>query len=85
MSCHGDKGQGVTAPAIIGRNADLAKYGNGKGLYDFVSGNMPQNNPGGLSSEQYLDVVSFLLVQNGAVKADQPLAPSTLAAVPLQR
>src|SRR5579885_1070795 len=39
--CHGDKGQGVTAPSLIGPKNDLVKYKTAKGVYDFASSNMP--------------------------------------------
>lgn len=63
-ACHGNNGQGVTAPAVIGANAQLAKYRTAQGLLSFIDTNMPFNAPGSLSQAQYLQVLSYLLVQN---------------------
>jgi mono/diheme cytochrome c family protein len=82
--CHGDQGQGVTAPALIGPNSDLVKYKTAKGVYDFASSNMPQDNPGSLSADQYLQVISYLMVQNGDVKPDAPMGIATLGSVTLK-
>ena len=84
-TCHGAKGEGVVGPALIGPGASLGKFGSGKGLYDYVSVAMPQSNPGSLSPDEYLQVVAFLLVQNGAVRPDASLTRSSLAAVQLPR
>jgi cytochrome c len=84
-SCHGANGQGVTAPANIGPDAHLEIYNTAQGLYDYVSTNMPQDAPGSLSQQEYLQVVSYLLVANGFVKPDIPLDPGKLGALPLQK
>lgn len=83
--CHGPKGEGITAPALIGPDANLVSYATGRGLYDFVSANMPQDNPGALSSTQYLDVVSYLLVARGDVDPSQSLSSETLDSAKLRR
>ena len=83
--CHGDQGEGVTAPANIGPNAHLDKFSTGKGLYDYISTTMPQDRPATLSPETYLQVVSFLLLQNGFVQPNTLLSADTLATVRLQR
>ncbi len=62
--CHGAGGQGGGGPAIIGAGSALGKYGTGKGLLDFISVRMPRNAPGSLPRQDYLNVVSYLLVQN---------------------
>jgi hypothetical protein len=36
---------------------------------------MPQDNPGGLTRQQYLDVVLYLYKLNGAAAGDQELPP----------
>jgi len=83
--CHGDQGQGRTAPAVIGAGANLAKYNTGKGLYDFVSTNMPQNAPGSLSQPDYLNVTSYLLVENNYVNSRTSISTDTLGTVSLQK
>ena len=62
--CHGDNGQGLTAPALIGPNQHLANYQTGQGLLDFISTNMPFDKPGSLTHQQYLELLAFLLVQD---------------------
>jgi mono/diheme cytochrome c family protein len=63
-ACHGDKGQGVTAPAVIGASAALAKYNTAQGLFSFISTTMPFTGPGSLSRDQYNQILCFILVQN---------------------
>ncbi len=82
--CHGDSGQGVRAPAIIGANASLAKYNTGQGVLDFVDTAMPANAPGSLSQQDYLDVVSYLLVQNNYVSPGTALDTSRLGSINLK-
>jgi mono/diheme cytochrome c family protein len=82
--CHGDQGQGVNAPAIIGSGASLGKYNTGQGLFNFVSTVMPANSPGSLSHQDYLDVVSYLLVQNNEVSADTAFNESQLGNIALK-
>ena len=55
--CHGDSGQGLRAPAIIGPNAQLAKYNNAKELLGYISSTMPADKPGSLTQQQYLQVL----------------------------
>jgi mono/diheme cytochrome c family protein len=42
-------------------------------LYDLVSGSMPQDDPGSLTNEQYIDVVAYVLGLNGAAAGKKPL------------
>ncbi len=83
--CHGDQGQGVTAPANIGPNAQLDKYSTAKGLYDYVSTLMPNDAPGSLTPDEYLQVTSFLLLQNNFVTPETPISPSTLGGISLTK
>lgn len=79
--CHGDKGQGAAGPTLIGGGNALSKYGDAQGLFSFISKNMPKSSPGSLSTDQYLRVLAFVLVQNNLVKADAPLDSTKLAAI----
>ena len=66
--CHGAQLKGGAAPALIGdswHQSIANRFGTAAALLDYVSKNMPVNNPGGLSQEQYRDAVAFLLVRNG--------------------
>jgi cytochrome c len=65
--CHGDNGQGITGPVLIGSSNTLDKYGTAQGLLNFIDTAMPLDAPGSLSQQEYLDIVSYLLVQNNFV------------------
>lgn len=81
--CHGDSGQGVRAPAVVGSGFRAARYGNAQALLDKISSTMPAGSPGSLSAEEYLQILAWLLVGNGYVQATDPLAEAQLAQVPL--
>jgi cytochrome c len=82
--CHGDKGQGVTAPAVIGSGQALAKYKTAQGLLSFISTNMPFSSPGSLSAQQYLEVLAYLLVQNNYVSSGQVIDSASLGGITLK-
>jgi cytochrome c len=84
-SCHGYRGEGGSGQALIGRDAELGKFETADALYDFVRVAMPKDAPGSLSAERALQVVSFLLVENQWMSAEQPLNESGLSAVQLAR
>jgi mono/diheme cytochrome c family protein len=42
-------------------------------LYDLLASTMPQDSPGSLSTDQYLDLVAYLLQLNGAVPGERKL------------
>jgi mono/diheme cytochrome c family protein len=83
-SCHGNNGQGVTAPAVIGSDQALAKYKTAQGLLSFISTNMPFNAPGSLSSQQYLELLAYLLVQNNFVSSGQAMDSASLGSITLK-
>jgi len=82
--CHGDRGQGLTGPAIIGAGNSLAKYGTAQGLLDFVDSAMPADAPGSLSQSDYLSIISFLLVQNNFVAPGDELDAGRLGNITLK-
>jgi mono/diheme cytochrome c family protein len=65
--CHGASLGGVgEAPALIG--AQFISDFNGLTLGDLferIRTTMPMNNPGGLSRDQYSDILAFVLKSNG--------------------
>lgn len=81
--CHGDRGQGFIGPMLIGAEA-LLRYDTAARLYEFTSTTMPQTNPGGLTAEQYLEVVAYLLVENDFIEADATLKPGALGDIDLE-
>jgi S-disulfanyl-L-cysteine oxidoreductase SoxD len=69
--------------------ATFAKAWNGRPLaelFQYVSEQMPKNDPGGLAPEQYADVVAYLLRMNAmpAGAAELPPDPTPLAAIRIE-
>ena len=48
-------------------------------LYAVVSGTMPLDKPGGLTQQQYIDVIAYLLRANHATAGPDSLKPDTVA------
>lgn len=66
-SCH--------TPNSFGGGA-LAERWNGQSLgqvFDFISNVMPENDPGSLKAEEYINVIAFLLKVNGYPAGDSDL------------
>jgi mono/diheme cytochrome c family protein len=82
--CHGASGRGGTGPTLIGSGQALAKYNTAQGLLSFISSSMPASNPGSLSSQQYLAVMAYLLVQNNLVSSGQSLEVAGLVNISLR-
>jgi alcohol dehydrogenase (cytochrome c) len=80
--CHGANLQGESGPALSGQVLRAA-YGGGTAaqLYDFISRQMPQNNPASLSQQQYLDVTAYVLSRNGFPSGNAPLSIGSLSHV----
>ncbi len=85
VKCHGDNGQGVTGPAVIGPGANLIKYKTAKGLYDYLSTAMPAFAPGSLPPQSYLQVLVYLLVENKFISPGTMLDPSQLNNIQLAK
>ncbi|WP_425357917.1 c-type cytochrome [Pseudomonas asplenii] len=66
--CHGSN------PAAPYAQASLRMKSIGE-LYTFISSKMPANNPGGLSSKDYVDVTSYLLWSAGKPSGGIELTP----------
>jgi alcohol dehydrogenase (cytochrome c) len=84
LQCHGTNLQGESGPALTGQVLRQT-YGGGTAaqLYDFISRQMPLNNPGGLKQWQYLDVTAYILSHNGFPPGNTALAIETLGQVSL--
>lgn len=82
--CHGQTLQGDSGPPLKGQVFHQA-YGAGTAaeLYDFISRQMPANEPGSLSQQQYLDVTSYILERNGMSAGKTPLQVKTLQQIAL--
>jgi S-disulfanyl-L-cysteine oxidoreductase SoxD len=77
-ACHGDHLAGTSAPALIGATFDAswAKH-TASELYEFVQSTMPLCAGGALSSQAYVNVVAFILRENGAQPGPDTLSPQT--------
>jgi mono/diheme cytochrome c family protein len=85
LKCHGADGQKINGSAILGQNNVLDRYPTGQVLYDYISKFMPDDNKGGLSPTQYLQVESYLLLQNGYVKPETPIRQDGLDQIIIKR
>jgi mono/diheme cytochrome c family protein len=74
-SCHGANLQGVSAPALGGKQSGLAQQSIGE-AYAYISEQMPMTAPASLSSAQYLDVLAYLLDKHGRKPGTHPLTAS---------
>src|ERR1700737_3417717 len=60
-SCHGEKLSGAFAPSLRGEAFFTKWRTKGKtGLIEYVARSMPPSDPGGLSSDTYNEIVSFI-------------------------
>lgn len=73
--CHGADGRGgQTFPRPIwGTGHDLAKFGNGRGLFDYLQLTMPFDDPAKVSDDDKLAVTAFILRRHGAFGGTVPL------------
>jgi alcohol dehydrogenase (cytochrome c) len=75
-SCHGLNLEGTPATALAGEPF-MAKWGQGKhtidDLYFITRSQMPLENPGSLTTRQYIDVVAYILASNGYQAGSRPL------------
>ena len=75
--CHGAQLQGGGAPALKGR--EFVAQWNGKLLksfYNYVHTNMPLGH-GELNSQEYADIVAYVLAQNGLPAGNEKLTPKS--------
>ena len=74
-------GDGDAAP--LRGNAFLQAWGtrSAKELLSFMQLTMPPQKPGGLPPQEYLDIVAFILQQNGAAAGNQAFTANTAVAI----
>lgn len=82
--CHGDQGQGITGPVLVGPTASLTKYSTAQGLLSFISTAMPLDAPGSLTHQEYLQLLSLVLVWNNYAAGSTVFTESALASVQLK-
>lgn len=62
--CHGGDLGGFSAPALAGPNSNIQWLTPGD-VWGYMTVYMPPSNAGALSQSQYLDIMAFLMQQNG--------------------
>lgn len=84
--CHKSSLEGGAGPALKGpdfaSNLQFSQL-TGQKLFDFISKQMPLNKPGKLTEQQYLQVYSYILSQNGFPTGSQELTKDKLGQVQL--
>jgi glucose dehydrogenase len=76
--CHGAQLQGGGAPVLKG--SEFSALWNGKTLkefYDLVHTTMPLGQAGTLDGQEYADIVSYILAQNGLPAGGDKLTPGS--------
>ena len=84
--CHGQNLEGVAAPPLAG--AAFLRNWNGKtadDLFYIMSHDMPADNPGSLTKDQYLSILAFVLQKNGYPAGSAPLDPTKLKAIAISQ
>ena len=68
--CHGAKGRDATVfpRPIWGPGHDIGKFGNAKGLFDYMQLLMPFDNPAKIDDAAKTAIVAYMLVRNGNLK-----------------
>lgn len=84
-TCHGQKGEGAFGPALIGENATLEKFVDAQRLFDYISVAMPLEAPGTLKREEYLQVMSYLLIENRFARPETAFDSARLDQYPLMK
>ena len=67
--CHGASGRDATVfpRPIWGPGHDLGKFGNAKGLFDYLQLLMPFDDPAKLNDAQKTAVTAYMLARNGSL------------------
>lgn len=76
--CHGQQLEGGGAPPLKGNQ--FVEQWNGKTLaelYQYVHGNMPLGVGASLPSQEYADIVAYILAQNGLPPGNMQFTPRT--------
>ena len=75
--CHGANLEGVSGPALKGKDANLQAQ-TVKGVYAYTITEMPVGNAGGLPSDDYVNIMAFLLKSNGHEPGSVKLSVASL-------
>ncbi|HXF33691.1 MAG TPA: cytochrome c [Candidatus Acidoferrales bacterium] len=80
--CHGVNLEGVAAPPLAG--AAFTRSWQGKSaddLFYIMSHDMPADNPGSLTQDQYVAILAYVLQKNGYPAGSTALDPSKLKGI----
>ena len=83
VRCHGPNLTDGSAAKLS--KAALAKYATAQGLFDYVAATMPKGNPGGLSEQEYYDIISYLLFKQELLEPGQAVDENTAGDVLLSQ
>jgi mono/diheme cytochrome c family protein len=91
LACHGEKGAGKPADALVGGIGSLATarpvrtvgsyWPYATTLFDYVRRAMPITNPLSLTNDEVYAVSAYVLYLNGLVAEDAPMTATTLPLV----
>ena len=70
--CHGGALEGKFGPALSGGEGNL-QWATVSYVWQYMTAHMPAGNAGGLTREQYVDIMAFLLERHGALPSAKPL------------
>lgn len=76
-SCHGPAARGAPGmPSLVG-NVLNRKYADMQmsTYFDYMSANMPKGREGSLTSQQYADIMAFILSAHGAPEGEGTITP----------
>lgn len=82
--CHGANMEGESGPTLLGPTF-TSHYETLGDLMQFIVQNMPMDNPGSLSHEQYADILAYILLKNGWPSGSRDLSfrDANASSVPL--
>ena len=80
--CHGNRGDGANEPdqpggPAIARASFLRKWENTSlaSLFEYIKTEMPPDNPGSRTEQEYIDALAYMLVMSGAPPGETELTP----------
>src|SRR5688572_32145661 len=78
--CHRGNEQLVNPDSRLKGNQFMQRWreDNVESLFSLIKATMPRRDPGSLSDDTYIDIISFLLKENGFPAGEQELAGGSL-------
>lgn len=90
--CHGDNGQGTSICPVVmwGTGSTLGTYNgvtlftDAQGMLNYMSKSMPLTAPGSLTSQQYNDLLAYILIQANKVSPSTVFNESQLGSITIK-